>query len=87
MTEHRLLNRSDNTIAFHPFSFKNTKTGSINRIYGRGPKTLLPTHIEEFFKYESSSRTFKILGTKTLTGTTDAISVDPAKLKKLMSGG
>ena len=62
-------------------------TGSINRIYGRGPKVLLVTYVDEFFKYESSSRSFKALTTKALTGTTDAVSINAAKLKKLMGIG
>ena len=34
--------------------------GSVNRIYGRGPKILLSSYIEEYFKFETSSRSFKV---------------------------
>lgn len=50
-----------------------------------GPKILPTESIEEYYKYESSSRSFKKLPTVALSSTCDAVSVDPAKLKKVMS--
>ena len=32
----------------------------MNRIYGRGPKVLLSSYIEDHFKFETSSRSFKV---------------------------
>ena len=57
-------------------------TGAIGKIFGRGPKALLISSVEEYYKYESSSRSFKKLPVKSLSSTVDAVSVDPAKLKK-----
>jgi hypothetical protein len=62
----------------HPFSHE------IKRVFGRGPKVLLSSYVEEYFKYESSSRSFRPILTKDLTSTTDAVSVDPSKMKKLL---
>jgi len=53
------------------------------RIYGRLPK-ILPRDIpiDSYLKYSSSSRSFTVIPTKTITNTTDAIGIDPAKAKK-----
>lgn len=58
------------------------EVGQVIRIYGRGPKMLGEHQIEEYLKYETSSRSFKALPTKSLSGTVDAVSIDPSKLKK-----
>ena len=48
-------------IRFHLFSFINIYlSGSVNRIFGRGPKILLSSYIEEYLKFETSSRSFKV---------------------------
>eukprot|EP00602_Paraphysomonas_sp_CaronLab_P012130 CAMPEP_0185042642 /NCGR_PEP_ID=MMETSP1103-20130426/42465_1 /TAXON_ID=36769 /ORGANISM="Paraphysomonas bandaiensis, Strain Caron Lab Isolate" /LENGTH=1575 /DNA_ID=CAMNT_0027582743 /DNA_START=15 /DNA_END=4742 /DNA_ORIENTATION=- len=60
-------------------------TGDITRLCGRGPRIIPTSVIAEYFKYESSTRSFKKLPTLTLANTCDAISVDPTKLKKLAS--
>jgi hypothetical protein len=53
------------------------------RVYGRGPKTLpRDLIVEAYMKYSSSSRSFVSIPTKSLTSTTDAISIDPTKVKK-----
>lgn len=57
-------------------------TGAIHKIFGRGPKSLPVLCIEDYFKYESSSRSFKKLPVKSLSSTVDAVSVDPSQLKK-----
>jgi Microtubule-binding calmodulin-regulated spectrin-associated len=59
--------------------------GALRKVFGRGPRVLLEAYAEEFFKFETSSRSFKPLHTKTVTSTTDAVSVDPAKLKRLLA--
>ena len=59
--------------------------GEIFKIFGKGPKLILSNYVQDYLKYETASRTFKILPTKNLSATVDAISVDPAKLKKLIS--
>lgn len=58
-------------------------SGMITRLCGRGPKHLPSEVIAEYFKYESSSRSFRKLPTLTLNAICDAVSVDPTKLKKL----
>ena len=59
-------------------------TNEMKKIYGRGPRVLLETYVEGYFKYETSSKSFKALQTKALTSTADAVSVDPSKLKKIL---
>jgi len=57
----------------------------LRKIYGRCPK-IIPLHIVNgFIKYETSSKSFKKLPTKSITTTTDAVSVDAQKLKKLVN--
>lgn len=60
------------------------QTNDFIHIYGRGNKIyhLKETPILSFLKYSSSMRTFTEIPTKSLTATTDAISIDPSKLKK-----
>jgi calmodulin-regulated spectrin-associated protein len=78
---------------FHAKSFSyrgvygvDPQTGDMVRMVGKGPRILPEQLIEEYLKYETSSRSFKPLPTKSLTATTDAVALDPAKLKKLMHG-
>lgn len=59
--------------------------GLISKLCGRGPRVLPNEVIAEFFKYESSSRSFRKLPTLTLNNICDAVSVDPTKLKKYSS--
>jgi hypothetical protein len=59
-------------------------TGDISKIYGRGPRTLPSACIEDYFKYESSSRSFKKLSVASISPTVDAVAVDPSKFKKGM---
>jgi hypothetical protein len=54
----------------------------IRKITGVGPKILDSSLIEEYFKYESSSRSFKKLPIAKLSSTCDAVSIDPSKVKK-----
>ena len=54
--------------------------GELVRVYGKGPKALLDTMIEDVFKYENASRQFTKLASKRITATTDAVSVDTTKL-------
>ena len=55
---------------------------SICKLTGRGPKQLPRSLVTEYFKYESSSRSFRKLPTIALTSICDAVSIDPTKLKK-----
>lgn len=73
-----LLNKSCNTLIL-------IFLGEIFKIFGKGPKLILSNYVQDYLKYESASRAFKILPTKSISATVDAISVDPAKLKKLMN--
>jgi hypothetical protein len=57
----------------------------MRKIFGRGPRTLPESVVGQFLKYESSSRSFKPLPSRSLTSTTDAVSVDAAKIKKMKS--
>ena len=57
----------------------------IYKLTGRGPKQLPLSLITEYFKYESSSRSFRKLPTVSLTSICDAVSIDPTKLKKSSS--
>jgi hypothetical protein len=54
------------------------------KIYGRGPKVLSEALIEEYYKYETSSKSFRKLPTRSLTSTTDAVAIDPSKVKKIL---
>jgi hypothetical protein len=56
--------------------------GLIFKIFGRGPSVIPESMIADFFKYETSSKAFKKIGSKSLTYTTDAISLDPTKMKR-----
>lgn len=56
--------------------------GSLVRIFGKGPKHVKENMIEGYYKYQSSARAFKELHAKTMTSTTDAVSMDPSKWKK-----
>jgi hypothetical protein len=56
----------------------------ILKIYGRGPRLLEEAYIDEYFKFETASRSFKKLPSRSLTHTTDAVSIDPAKMKRLL---
>jgi hypothetical protein len=60
-----------------------TGESEIRRLSGRGPRVLPLTVIEEYYKYESSTRSFRKLPTLSLNSTCDAVSVDPTKIKKL----
>ena len=69
---------------YHYFHI-NIVLGEIFKIFGKGPKIILSNYVQDYLKYETASRTFKILPTKNLSATVDAIAVDPAKLKKILN--
>ena len=60
----------------------NTNPTEFIRIFGRGSKLLKDIQVESYMKYSSSSHNFVTIPTKSITQTTDAISIDPSKLKK-----
>ena len=72
------------SLSFRSIYAVDPTTNEMRKIYGRGPRVLLETYVEGYFKYETSSKSFKALQTKTLTSTADAVSVDPSKLKKIL---
>lgn len=45
------------------------------KLHGKGPKSIMEKDIGSFYKYESSSRSFKEIATKALTATTDAVTL------------
>ena len=69
-------------LSFKGLYLVDSYTGDICKLTGRGPKQLSLNLITEYFKYESSSRSFRKLPTITLTSICDAVSIDPTKLKK-----
>ena len=72
------------SLSFRSIYAVDPMTNEMKKIHGRGPRILLETYVEGYFKYETSSKSFKALQTKTLTSTADAVSVDPSKLKKIL---
>lgn len=70
-------------LSFKGLYIVDINTGEIKRISGRGPKILPQNVIEEFYKYESATKSFRKLPTLTLNNTCDAITIDPTKIKKL----
>lgn len=76
-----LLHKSK-TISFRGVYGVDSYTGEVLKLFGRGPRVLDMSLTEEFLKYESSTRSFKSIMTKTFTSTTDAVSIDMANLKK-----
>ena len=70
------------SLSYRGIYIKDPTSLEIKRIIGRGPKILNETNIEAFYKYESSSRSFKQIQTNALTSTIDAVSIDPSKFKK-----
>jgi len=71
------------SLAFRGLYAVDPFTGNAQKIFGRGPRELPTQCIEDFFKYESSSRSFKKLPVKSLSSTVDAVSIDPSRLKKM----
>lgn len=69
-------------LTFKGLYFFDARHNVILKVYGVGPSRIPPELIEGYHKYESSSRSFKSIATASLTSTCDAISVDPAKMKK-----
>jgi hypothetical protein len=57
------------------------------KIFGRGPRILLEAYVKTYLKYETSSRSFKQLPSKSITSTTDGVCVDASKIKKLQLQG
>lgn len=59
-------------------------TGKILKLVGKGPKCIDTKQIQNYLKYETSTKSFKILSIYSIAATVDAISIDPSivKLKK-----
>lgn len=71
------------SLAFRGIYAVDPFTASTHKIFGRGPKSLPTLSIEDYFKYESSSRSFKKLPVKSLSSAVDAVSIDPSQIKKV----
>ncbi|CAM9741231.1 unnamed protein product, partial [Ectocarpus sp. 12 AP-2014] len=56
--------------------------GSADRVFGLGPPHVDATMASGFFKYNSAAREFREVHSKTLGKTTDAISMEPTRLKR-----
>jgi hypothetical protein len=57
-------------------------TGEITKLIGRGPKQIDPVLVKDYYKFETSARTFKCIQSNTLTGTTDAITIATPKIAR-----
>lgn len=59
-------------------------SGKILKLVGKGPKCIDTKQIQNYLKYETSTKSFKILSIYSISATVDAISIDPSivKLKK-----
>jgi len=79
-----ILLHNNKTLSFRGVYGINSYTGELLKLFGRGPRVLDTTLAEEvgFFKYESSTRSFKLISTKSITSTIDAVSIDLTYLKK-----
>ena len=73
------------SLAFRGIYAVDPFTANTHKIFGRGPKSLPTLSIEDYFKYESSSRSFKKLPVKSLSSAVDAVSIDPSQIKKVGS--
>ncbi|CAM9425449.1 unnamed protein product [Ectocarpus sp. 13 AM-2016] len=56
--------------------------GSADRVFGLGPPYVDATMASGFYKYNSAAREFREVHSKTLGKTTDAISMEPTRLKR-----
>ena len=70
------------TLSFRGLYAVDPLTASLYRIYGRGPLELPQDRIGGYLKYETGSRSFVRVPTKTLGQTVDAVSVEPSALKR-----
>ena len=70
------------TLSFRGLYAVDPLTASLYRIYGRGPIELPQDRISGYLKYETGSRSFVRVPTKTLGQTVDAVSVEPSALKR-----
>jgi hypothetical protein len=62
--------------------------GYVEKIYGKGPKDITDsTGVEEYLKFDSSSKSFKNLPVRSLSSAVDAVILDVNKirLKKAVS--
>jgi hypothetical protein len=57
-------------------------TREIIKLVGKGPKIVNADSIKAFIKFETSTRTFKALPTKSISDTVDAIVIEQAKSRK-----
>ncbi|CAM9253119.1 unnamed protein product [Pylaiella littoralis] len=56
--------------------------GTADRVFGLGPPQIDATVASGFYKYNSAAREFREVRSKTLGKTTDAISMEPTRLKR-----
>ena len=52
------------------------------RVFGKGPARVREEYVGAFYKYDSTRRRFDALPSRSFTRTTDAVSVDMAKLQR-----
>src|SRR3546814_10187577 len=70
------------TLSFKGIYAIDSEGGDPRRVFGRGPARLESSVISDFYKYSSASRQFISIPVHAITATTDAVSVDPAKVRK-----
>jgi hypothetical protein len=83
MTQFIIVMHQSKMLSFKGLYIVAGGSSEIRRLSGRGPRILPLSVIEEYYKYESSTRSFRKLPTLTFNSTCDAVSVDPTKIKKL----
>ena len=76
-----ILFQSSKSLSFRGIYAVVPMSDDLIRIYGKGPKLIKVSQIDAFFKYSSSSRSFVDIPSKSITNTTDAISID-TKMKR-----
>eukprot|EP00903_Cladosiphon_okamuranus_P009411 g8975.t1 len=56
--------------------------GTADRVFGLGPPHVDATMVSGFYKYNSAAREFREVHSKSLGKTTDAVSMEPTRLKR-----
>eukprot|EP00752_Nemacystus_decipiens_P010612 g9450.t1 len=56
--------------------------GTADRVFGLGPPHVDATMVSGFFKYNSAAREFREVHSKSLGKTTDAVSMEPTRLRR-----
>ena len=61
------------------------RLGCFEKIYGKGPKEIDDSVVEEYLKFESSSKSFKSLPVKSFSSAVDGIILDVTVTRKKSS--